>query len=249
MSSAVSQYTSGTLKPLMSMPMICCAATRASSGLFASLMPPALPRPPTGTCAFTATGPSLAHAAAASSGVRATAPGGMRMTSVGRTSLAWYSRSFTLLRRLERAGCLRVLRVVVPAVAEALAERAAVDEDHPADHQHDHDEQRKSAADQDRRQRGDAAARRRLSDRPPYRSVPVLQTVVGDPCSIRVLSRHQSVTEKSIGGGSCASRCIASSGPWDTRTGPHPGARSRPSGRWRWRVRSRSRSEEHTSEL
>src|SRR6202158_4529052 len=78
----------------MSMPMICDAACRASSGELASLMPPALPRPPTGTCALTATGPSSRQAAAASSGVRATLPGGMGMPSEARTSLAWYSRSF-----------------------------------------------------------------------------------------------------------------------------------------------------------
>src|SRR4029077_19998284 len=174
----------------MSIPMICCAAARASSAVCASLMPPAFPRPPTGTCAFTATGPSLAYAAAASSGVRATAPGGTAMPSHDRTSLAWYSRSFTLLRRLERAGRLRVLRVVVPAVADALSERGAVDQDNSADHEHDHDDQRKSAADENRRQRGDAATCGRLADRPPHRSVPVLQAVIGDPCSIRVLSRH-----------------------------------------------------------
>src|SRR5579859_4558400 len=78
----------------MSMPMICAAAERASSGVLASLIPPALPRPPTGTCALTATGPSCEHAAAASSGVRATRPGGIAMPSDERTSLAWYSRSF-----------------------------------------------------------------------------------------------------------------------------------------------------------
>src|SRR5712692_7301534 len=78
----------------MSMPMICLAAARASSGVFASLMPPALPRPPTGTWAFIAIGPSSAHAAAASSGVCATRPGGMAIPSDASTSLAWYSRSF-----------------------------------------------------------------------------------------------------------------------------------------------------------
>src|SRR6202171_4309625 len=41
-----------------------------------------------------ATGPSSAQAAAASSGVRATLPGGMGMPSEARPSLAWYSRSF-----------------------------------------------------------------------------------------------------------------------------------------------------------
>src|SRR4030081_1820503 len=78
----------------MSIPMIACAAARASSGVAASLMPPALPRPPTGTCALTATGPSSAQAAAPSSGVRATLPAGIAIPSVDSTSFAWYSRSF-----------------------------------------------------------------------------------------------------------------------------------------------------------
>src|SRR5438270_737632 len=130
MSSAASQYTSGTLKPLMSMPMICSAACRASSSLRASLMPPALPRPPTGTCALTATGPSLRNAPAASSASRATAPGGMAMPSEARTSLAWYSRSFTPPpSSRERARSGRAVLVVVPAFAEALPELRAVDED------------------------------------------------------------------------------------------------------------------------
>src|SRR5437588_6017976 len=94
MSRAASQYTSGTLKPLMSIPMICSAACRASSALRASLIPPALPRPPTGTWAFTASGPIFSNAAAASSALRATTPGGIGMPSDARTSLAWYSRSF-----------------------------------------------------------------------------------------------------------------------------------------------------------
>src|SRR5437763_2641132 len=78
----------------MSIPMIWAAAADASSGVRASLMPPALPRPPTGICAFTATGPISRQAAAASSGVRATLPGGMAMPKEARTSLAWYSSSF-----------------------------------------------------------------------------------------------------------------------------------------------------------
>src|SRR5579864_5577772 len=78
----------------MSIPMIFRAASRASSGVLARMMPPALPRPPTGTWALTATGPSAEQAAAASSGVRATLPGGIAMPSEARSSLAWYSRSF-----------------------------------------------------------------------------------------------------------------------------------------------------------
>src|SRR5258708_4242899 len=78
----------------MSMPMMARAAARASSGVWASLMPPALPRPPTGTWALTATGPISRAAWAASSGVLATFPGGMAMPKEARTSLAWYSSSF-----------------------------------------------------------------------------------------------------------------------------------------------------------
>src|SRR5438270_5501614 len=192
MSSAASQYTSGTLKPLMSMPMICWAACRASSSLRASLMPPALPRPPTGTCALTATGPSLRNASAASSGSRATAPGGMAMPSEARISLAWYSRSFTPPpSSRERARSGRAVLVVVPAFAEALPELRAVDQDDAADTEHDDDDEREPTADQDRRQRNAAAPRRRLSrDRAPGVPVPVEVTVVGDPAPLRVLVRH-----------------------------------------------------------
>src|SRR3979409_2593707 len=124
MSSAASQYTSGTLNPLMSIPMICAAAARASSGVFASLIPPALPRPPTGTCALTATGPSSEHAAAASSGVRATLPGGIGMPSEASTSLAWYSRSFKSGVSVWRYGnSQRNVAVPARAVPALLAER------------------------------------------------------------------------------------------------------------------------------
>src|SRR5438128_203472 len=57
---------------------IALAASRASAGVFATLMPPALPRPPACTCAFTTTVPPNARAAAsASSGVVAMRPSGM----------------------------------------------------------------------------------------------------------------------------------------------------------------------------
>src|SRR5439155_5554817 len=103
----------------MSMPMICAAALRASSAVLASLMPPALPRPPTGTCAFTATGPSLEKAAAASEELRATIPGGIGMPREARISLAWYSRSFKSGRRgVKRAGGARLLGIVLQAVAD-----------------------------------------------------------------------------------------------------------------------------------
>src|SRR6266550_2507602 len=152
----------------MSIPMICSAALLASSGVRASLIPPALPRPPTGTCALTATGPSLAHAAAASSALRTTSPGGIAMPSEARTSLAWYSRSFTSGCGVEWA--IQVLVVVaVPAVAEGVLEVRAVQRKHgQADAEDEDDHERKSAADQDRRKRRDAPAGSCLrADRPP----------------------------------------------------------------------------------
>src|SRR2546423_13767493 len=193
----------------MSMPMICCAACRASSGVCASLIPPALPRPPTGTCALTATGPSFAHAAAASSGVRATSPLGIGMPIEARTSLAWYSRSFTSRRGVEWAGQVAV--VVDVAVAEApLKVRAVQREDREADADHEQDHKRNPTADQDRRQGGDAPPGLRLHpNRPPRRAVPVLKAVVGYPPALSVLPRHR---VKCIGGGQAASNCTSSLG-------------------------------------
>src|SRR5256885_17095669 len=127
----------------MSMPMMCAAAFRASSAVFASLMPPALPRPPTGTCALTATGPSLENAATASSGVRATMPGGMGMPSEASTSLAWYSRSFKCSGRggVEWARRGGFSWGLLPPAAEALLERRVVDQVADNDQQHQqHDE-------------------------------------------------------------------------------------------------------------
>src|ERR1700730_8065639 len=144
----------------MSMPMICAAAWRASSGDFASLIPPALPRPPTGTCAFTATGPSSMQACAASSGLRATLPGGMGMPSDDRTSFACYSRSFTnrpaSLRELLSRGCRvegtnGVYVVARIAVAEAALEVGVADEGkHDSDSEDEDHNQGDAAADQDR---------------------------------------------------------------------------------------------------
>src|SRR2546422_5125572 len=177
----------------MSMPMICAAALRASSAVFASLMPPALPRPPTGTCALTATGPSLEKAATASSGVRATMPGGIGMPSEASASLAWYSRSFKCLGRggVEWARRGGFLWVGLPAVAEALLERRVVDQDDATDYQHqDHDEC-EAAPDQDGGE-GDAPAPPRGlgTERPPRAAVPILKAVVGNPTALSVLSRH-----------------------------------------------------------
>ena len=63
-----------TVRPLISMPRIAPACASASSGVFASLTPPALPRPPAFTCALTTTTPSSSAAALASAGVWATIP-------------------------------------------------------------------------------------------------------------------------------------------------------------------------------
>ena len=81
MSLASSTRTAFTRWPLMSMPRISAALACASSGLSASLTPPALPLPPVFTWAFTTTRgvPALAKFAAisrASSGVWATLPSG-----------------------------------------------------------------------------------------------------------------------------------------------------------------------------
>src|ERR1700741_4551136 len=68
MSDACSIHTTLTTWPLMSMPRMFPACVRTSSALLASLMPPALPRPPTCTWALTTTGyPTRSAAATASS--------------------------------------------------------------------------------------------------------------------------------------------------------------------------------------
>src|SRR5438093_8405952 len=80
----------------MSIPRMAFAASRASAGDFATLIPPAFPRPPTCTCALTATGAPIALAAdSASAGVVASRPSGIGMPARARTCFAWYSCSFT----------------------------------------------------------------------------------------------------------------------------------------------------------
>src|SRR5438874_2386154 len=108
----------------MSMPMICSAALRASPALLTSLIPPALPRPPTGTWAFTASGPSFSNAAAASSGLRATTPGGIGIPSEASTSLAWYSRSFMGSSILSQGDVAVPTRAAAPLFARGDAQRA-----------------------------------------------------------------------------------------------------------------------------
>src|SRR5260370_3310009 len=150
----------------MSIPMICSAARRASSGVLDSFMPPALPRPPTGTWAFTATGPSLAQAAAASSGVRATTPGGIAMPSEDSTSLAWNSRSFKLGSGSEGAGQVWILAYV--SVAERMLQIRAVEHCHgETDHKDQHDHESETTADQDGRKRRDSTSTSHLDSQPP----------------------------------------------------------------------------------
>ena len=76
----------------MSRPRISRAFSSASSGLLASLTPPALPRPPVFTWAFTTTRPPIFSAAArASSGVVTTSPTVVRTPCLAKTVFAWYS--------------------------------------------------------------------------------------------------------------------------------------------------------------
>src|ERR1700704_4936841 len=86
----------GVCGVLSIMPRICAAACSAAVGLSASLMPPALPRPPACTCALTTTvPPSRCAIARACAGVSATSPLGTATPNSRRSTLAWYSWIFT----------------------------------------------------------------------------------------------------------------------------------------------------------
>ena len=70
-----------------------CAWVNASSGVAAYFTPPALPRPPTLTCAFTITGLPISSAIAfASSAVVVTRPGVVGTLCLANSSFAWYSK-------------------------------------------------------------------------------------------------------------------------------------------------------------
>ena len=74
------------------------AASYASSGVLATLTPPALPRPPVLTCALTTTTPpSFSAAARTSSGVSAMMPASTGTPYFSKRSRAWYSNRSTLL--------------------------------------------------------------------------------------------------------------------------------------------------------
>src|SRR3954454_22292976 len=92
MSDAVATSTRWTMCPLMSRPRMASAFASASSGVSASLTPPALPRPPVLTWAFTTTVvPYCSASALASAGVLATSPGSTGTLWAAKRSFAWYS--------------------------------------------------------------------------------------------------------------------------------------------------------------
>src|SRR5437867_7451388 len=112
MAEASSTSTLRTLMPsggvwgvLSIMPRIWPAACSAAAGSSASLMPPALPRPPACTCALTTTLPLSRWAIArACAGVSATSPFGTATPNSRSSALAWYSWIFTPSRGLLLLG-------------------------------------------------------------------------------------------------------------------------------------------------
>src|SRR5262245_35454730 len=97
----------------MRIPRICPAAFCASSGVPASLMPPALPRLPVGTCALITQGPIFAAAIAASDALmhriaRGTGiPAGVRISDFAACSSKFIARRNP-----------RLLAVFLPIIAE-----------------------------------------------------------------------------------------------------------------------------------
>src|SRR5215212_10222733 len=88
-----------TGNPLICIPRIALACWKASSGVLASLTPPALPRPPAFTWALTTTTPSSSAAVRASSGVVATIPRVTGTPCLAKSSFAWYSIRSTIYLR------------------------------------------------------------------------------------------------------------------------------------------------------
>src|SRR5919112_4474679 len=90
----------------MSMPRMLRARSTASSGFSASLTPPALPRPPTFTCALTTTRPPFCSAAdAASSAFSTTVPTTVGTPCLAKSSFAWYSIRSTISTVLLGSQC------------------------------------------------------------------------------------------------------------------------------------------------
>src|SRR5450830_2051512 len=100
------------------MPMMALAWVLASSGVAASLMPPALPRLPVGTWALTTTGPIRAATSTASSGVFASPPLGTAMPCLARSGLAACSSKFI--------GFARLLSVFLPEPPEQVLFRGLI---------------------------------------------------------------------------------------------------------------------------
>src|SRR5689334_6948333 len=128
MAEASSISTRRTLMPsggvcgvLSIMPRICAAACSARSASSASLMPPALPRPPACTCALTTTRPpSRCAIARAWAGVSATSPFGTATPNSRSSALAWYSWIFIRARSHEQRNGLQLAADRIEGEAERL---------------------------------------------------------------------------------------------------------------------------------
>src|ERR1035437_6093032 len=105
-------------------PKIFLASSTASSGVFASLTPPPLPRPPAWTCALmTARPPNSFAIRPASSGESVTRPRGVATPNPRRISLAWYSCIFMAvgesIRAKRRLSMMKLTHIVVVLLAVA----------------------------------------------------------------------------------------------------------------------------------
>ena len=101
------------------------AASRcASSGVSTTAMPPALPRPPIGTCALTAIRPSSRAAAAASSDVRARRPAGHGDAGGGESLFRLVLEQLHRLASLEKAPCVIDAGAIRSSSSRSAARRA-----------------------------------------------------------------------------------------------------------------------------
>ena len=104
------------------MPRIFLASSTASSGLFASLTPPPLPRPPAWICALTTARPPNSFAIRpASSGRVRDRPRGVATPKPRRISFAWYSWIFMGPRKGIRRKTARSMMKLPHILAFALA--------------------------------------------------------------------------------------------------------------------------------
>src|SRR5665647_1816402 len=93
MSETAVTSTRCTRWPLISIPSIESAISSASAGVLATFTPPALPRPPTFTCALTTTGPLASSANALASVAVVATPAAVTGTEwAANDSIAWYSK-------------------------------------------------------------------------------------------------------------------------------------------------------------